>query len=336
MRKGYFNIYDQITGDLLYKTDAMDYPWDEPGFGAYDIGSAYGMIFRGAYSGVYAFDWDTGKIVWKYEAPTNPYETPYTTTNGTTVNAFYGTFKIFDGKVYIQNTEHTPTQPITRGLKLHCIDAYTGEGIWNITGCMTPGAMSDGYLTASDSYDGYMYVFGKGKSATTIEAPHIAATLGQSIVLTGSVLDQSPAQPGTACVSKESMSAWMEYLHKQHGIPTEVTGVSVSIDAAGASGEYTHVGDVTTDGCSGTFGFTWKPETAGQYVITATFMGDESYGSSFATTYVTVVDAPAASSSPDVINFEAINNTTMTTVAAAAVAIILALAIVGFLIIKKK
>ena len=34
---------------------------------------------------------------------------------------------------------------------------------------MTPGAIADGYLTASNSYDGYMYVFGKGKSATTVE-----------------------------------------------------------------------------------------------------------------------------------------------------------------------
>ncbi|XHH09811.1 MAG: PQQ-binding-like beta-propeller repeat protein [Candidatus Bathyarchaeia archaeon] len=336
MRKGYFNIYDQATGSLLYKSETMDYPWDEPGFGAYDIGSAYGMIFRGAYSGVYAFDWDTGKIVWKYEAPTNPYETPYTTTNGTTVNAFYGTFKIFDGKIYIQNTEHTPTQPITRGLKLHCIDAYTGVGVWNITGCMSAGAMSDGYLTASNTYDGYTYVFGKGKSATTIEAPKIAATLGQSVLLTGTVNDQSPAQVGTACVSKDSMSAWMEYLHMQHTIPASVVGVPVSIDAVDPNGNYIHIGDTTTDGYSGTFGYTWEPEITGQYTVTATFMGDDSYGSSFATSYVSIVDAPETSPSQQTLNVDAINNTTTTTVVAAAVAIIVAIAIVGLLIIKKK
>ncbi|MGD6808648.1 MAG: PQQ-binding-like beta-propeller repeat protein [Candidatus Bathyarchaeia archaeon] len=336
MRKGYFNVYDQATGNLLFKTEAMDYPWDEPGFGAYDIASAYGMIFRGAYSGVYAFDWDTGEIVWKYEAPTNPYETPYTTTNGTTVNAFYGTFKIFDGKVYIQNTEHTPTQPITRGLKLHCIDAYTGVGVWNITGCMSPGAMSDGYLTASNTYDGYTYVIGKGKSATTIEGPKVAATLGQSVILTGTILDQSPAQPETACVSKESMSEWMEYLHMQHAIPASVIGVPVSIDAVDPNGNFVHIGDTTTDGYSGTFGYTWEPEISGQYTVTATFMGDESYSSSFATTYVSIVNAPSATTSTETINLDAINNTTTTTVAAAAIAIIIAVIVVGLLIIKKK
>ncbi len=31
MRKGYFNIYDEMTGKFLFKTETMDYPWDEPG-----------------------------------------------------------------------------------------------------------------------------------------------------------------------------------------------------------------------------------------------------------------------------------------------------------------
>ncbi len=293
MRKGYFNIYDQSTGQFLYKTEAMDYPWDEPGFGAYDIASAYGMIFRGAYSGVYAFDWETGKRVWKYEAPTNPFETPYTGTNGTTVNAFYGTFKIADGKVYIQNTEHTPTQPIARGLKLHCIDAYTGEGIWNVTGCMSPGAVADGYLTASNTYDGYMYVFGRGKSATTVSAPQIGVALGKSVIISGTVLDQSPAQPGTPCVSKDSMAGWMEHLHMQKSIPADVVGVPVSIDAVDPNGNSVHIATVTTD-MSGTFGYAWEPEIEGTYTITASFMGDESYGSSWAQTYAIVEAAQEA------------------------------------------
>ena len=57
----------------------------------------------------------------------------------------------------------SPNQPLQRGLKLHAINATTGEGIWNITGCLAPDAVADGYLAASNSYDGYMYVFGNGK-----------------------------------------------------------------------------------------------------------------------------------------------------------------------------
>ena len=44
----------------------MDYPWSSASFGAYALQSAYGLLFREAYDGVYAFDWETGKIAWKY------------------------------------------------------------------------------------------------------------------------------------------------------------------------------------------------------------------------------------------------------------------------------
>ena len=63
---------------------------------------------------------------------------------------------------------------------------------------------------------------------------------------------------------------------------------------------------VTSDGYSGTFACNWKPDIAGQYTITATFMGDDSYGSSFATTYVNVVEAPA-----DIINTNSYTPTSM-------------------------
>ena len=89
----------------------------------------------------------------------------------------------------------------------------------------------------------------------------------------------------------------MEYLHKQLPITgiwgnETLTGVPVSLDTLDPNGNYVHIGDVTTDGYTGTFGFTWEPEVPGQYTVTATFMGDDSYGSSFATTYVGVGPAP--------------------------------------------
>ena len=91
--------------------------WDAPAFGAYSIGSAYGLVpHRFGYGGIYAYDWDNGKIVWKYTAPAfSMYETPYTDANGTTVYSFNAGCQIADGKLYIYNTEHTPSQPITRG-----------------------------------------------------------------------------------------------------------------------------------------------------------------------------------------------------------------------------
>ena len=336
---GYFVALDQATGNQVWKGEQMDYPWDAPAFGAYDIGSAYGMIYRSAYSGMYAFNWDDGKIAWKYEAPAIAFETPYVNENGTGVYSWNGGMLIADGKVYNYNAEHSPTMPITRGWRLHCINATTGSGIWNITGFSASrnfqGATADGYLAFDNFYDGYLYVFGKGKSATTVSAPQTEITTGTKAIISGTVLDQSPAQAGTPCVSKESMTAWMEYLHMQTQIPMDVVGVPVSIDAVDPNGNSIHIATVTTD-MSGTFGYAWTPEIAGEYKITATFAGDDSYGSSWAQTYATVAEAPQASPTPSAISFDAINNTVTTTIVGGVVAIIIAIALVGLLILKKR
>ncbi len=211
----------------------------------------------------------------------------------------------------MEQRTHSNTTNHTRGWRIHCIDAFTGKGIWNITGSMTPGAMADGYLTASNSYDGYMYVFGKGQSATTIEAPMTSIPVGQSIILKGTVLDQSPAQPGTPCVFKDSMSSWLEYIHMQKSIPSSVTGVNVSLDTVDPNGNPVHIADVTSNGYSGAFGYTWTPTITGQYTVTATFKGDDSYGSSFATTYVGV--GSAATTAPTTSTIQASNHSDLMT-----------------------
>ena len=294
---GYYNFWDEFTGKLLFKSETFPYPWDKPGFGAYDSTSAYGMLFRNAYAAVYAVSWDTGKIVWSYESPNNPFETPYTDPNGTTVSSWNGGMLVADGKIYISNTEHTPSQPITRGWKLHCINATTGEGIWNITGSMSVGPIADGYLTASDSYDGYSYVFGKGKSATTVTATPAVITNGATVLVQGTVLDQSPAQPETPCVSKESMTTQMEFLHMQLPIDgmlhnVAMTGVPVTLTAIDQNGNPTNIGTATTSAYYGTFEMAWTPPSEGTYKIIAAFEGDESYGSSGASTATTVGPAP--------------------------------------------
>ena len=46
----------------------------------------------------------------------------------------------------------------------------------------TPVAFAEGYLVASNAYDGYMYVIGKGQSATSVTAPDKAITLGENLV----------------------------------------------------------------------------------------------------------------------------------------------------------
>jgi outer membrane protein assembly factor BamB len=326
---GYYHCWDLQTGEKLWKSQTTNFPWDT--FGAYFCSSAYGFVFDPTYSGFRAIDWDTGEVAWVFEAPTPyAYETPY--------EGQYSWFSgnvIADGKVYAYNLEHSPSAPLTRGWRLFCINATTGEGIWNITGSMSPGIIADGYLTACNWYDGFMYTFGKGISETTVSAPQTAVNLGQSVVLTGTVLDQSPAQPNTACVSKESMTQWMEYLHMQKAIPADVKGVPVSLDAVDPNGNTVHIADVTSD-MSGTFGYIWEPEVPGKYTITATFMGDDSYGSSWAETYVGVTEAavtPQATTSA--VSLDSINSTITTGLVAVGAAIIIAIAI-AILLLRKR
>jgi hypothetical protein len=293
LEDGTIRAFDLETGNLAWKSERMDSPWSSGGFGAYSLRSAYGLLYRNAYDGVYAFDWDTGKIVWHYVDYTNPFETPYTDKNGATVNSFNGVGTLADGKYYTYTTEHSPTQPITRGWGLHCLNATTGELIWKITGSMTPGAIADGYLTASNSYDGYMYVFGKGESATTVTAPDVAVPKGTAITIKGTVLDMSPAQLGTPCISAASMTTQMEYLHMQHPIDglyhnETITGVTVYLTAIDSDNNVYDLGTVTSNGYYGTFGYAWTPSEEGLYEIIASFMGDDSYGSSVASTYISV------------------------------------------------
>jgi len=300
-QNGYFLAYDLATGNLAWKSETMDYPWASAGFGAYAIESAYGMLFRQAYDGVYAFDWDDGSIVWHYKAPSLAvYESPYVDSDGNGVYPFNGGATIADGKMYVYNTEHTASWPMTRGWGLHCIDIFTGELVWKIGNPMSYGAIADGYLTAFNSWDGYMYVFGKGQSVTTVTAPDVAVPVGTTMTIKGTVFDMSPAQEDTPCVSEDSMSTQMQYLHLQRPIDgiwhnETIIGVPVSLTAIGEDGSYIDIGTATTDGYSGTFGKAWTPTAEGTYKIVASFGPDESYGSSSATTWVTVGPAPTPS-----------------------------------------
>jgi outer membrane protein assembly factor BamB len=224
-----------------------------------------------------------------------------------------------------------------RGLKLHAINATTGEGIWKITGNMAPGAVSDGYLTASDSYDGHMYVFGKGKSATTVTAPQTTVPKGEAVLVQGTVLDMSPAQPGTPCVSKDSMATQMEYLHMQHPIDgldhdIQMTGVSVSLTAIDSNGNVVDIGVATSSAYYGTFEKAWTPPAEGTYKVIASFAGDESYGSSAASTAVSVGPAAETTEPPATT---VIPDYTWTIIAGVLV-VIIAVAIVGILLYRKK
>ena len=304
MLGGWWDAWDLTTGNLAWKSPALDtaggeaYPWGD--FGAYSISSYGGMFFDQSYHGLYALSWDDGKVVWNFFDPAVPFETPWGTSP-----FFTRGIQIADGKLYIGNGEHSPTEPLGRDWRLYCLNVTTGDEIWSTAGGGTAGAISDGYLTYDNIYDGNMYVYGKGKSATTVTAPDTAVPLGTSLVIKGSVLDLSPAQPGTPCVSVDSMATQMEYLHMQMPIDgmyhnATISGVPVILTAVGADGSFVDLGTVTTDGYYGTFSKTWTPPKEGDYKIVAQFAGDDSYGSSSAGTSLSVGPAVSVPSTPEV------------------------------------
>ncbi|XHH09990.1 MAG: PQQ-binding-like beta-propeller repeat protein [Candidatus Bathyarchaeia archaeon] len=343
MEEGSYYAYDIRTGDFKWKTEQMEYPWASAGFGAYSVQSAYGMLIRNAYNGVYAFNWTDGSTVWRFVSPAGAaFESPYSLGNES-VYSFNGGGFIADGKYYTYNTEHTPSWPRTRGWKLYCIDMFTGENIWNITGAISPGAVADGYLVSGNPDDGYVYSFGKGQSQTTVTAPDLVIAKGQGIVIKGTVLDLSPAQSGTPCVSDDSMTTQMEYLHMQLPIGgiwgnATMTGVPVKLSAIDPNGNAVDIGTAISDAYSGTYAFTWTPELEGDYKIIASFEGSESYGSSSSSTGISVGAAAATPTAPvtNNDNIDALSSTMTTLTVGMGIAIIVVVALVGVMLLKKK
>ena len=316
--------YDADTGASLWTSDPTDYPWGTYGLSAL---IAYGKLYALSYDGsVHAYDLETGKEVFKYYSGDDIYrETPYGTF------PFYFGPIIADGVVFAGNGEHSPSLPLYRGFKLHAFDAQTGTPVWNLSGWHVIQAIADGYLVSYNAEDNRMYIFGKGPSATTVTVPMTAMQVGQSFTITGTVTDQSQGAKGTPAISDQDMSAWVEYLYMQQPIPTDAKGVTIKLTALDPNNNVIDIGEATSD-TKGNFALTWAPEVPGLYQIIATFAGSESYGSSYETTYLSAVEAPLASPTPPPISLPP----TETYVIGFGVAIIIAIAIVGILILRKR
>jgi outer membrane protein assembly factor BamB len=286
--------YDLATGNLKWTSEPNDYPWG--GFRAYSTGAAYGKGYFLSYDGtVRAYYATNGSTAWIFRNPTDTWgETPYGQW------AFYQAPAIADGKVYAVTNEHSPTQPLKRGERLYCIDDKTGTKIWSIMGCNSYIAIADGVLVASDTYAPMLYGFDKGETVTTVQAAPKVVAKGTSVIIEGTVMDLSPAQPNTPAVSENSMTGWMEYLHMGQPKPTNTAGVPVLLFVKDPSGVTTNIGTATSD-ATGFFSYMWKPTAEGKYTITATFAGSKGYYSSTDETAVGVdpaAVAPSVSASP--------------------------------------
>jgi uncharacterized protein GlcG (DUF336 family) len=119
----------------------------------------------------------------------------------------------------------------------------------------------------------------------------------------------------------------MEYVYQQQSMPTNATGVPVTISVVDSNGNYRTIGTATSN-VYGAYSLTWTPDIPGNFTVIASFAGTQSYyRSSASTAFYASAPAPTASPQPVVAQ-----PPTGMYIAAAAVAIIVAIAI-GFAIV---
>jgi hypothetical protein len=184
------------------------------------------------------------------------------------------------------------------------INVETGAITWNELGFYdTTSAVADGIVTSLNDYDGQVYAWGQGPSATTVTAPHVGVTTTAPVVISGTVTDVSPGASqevtkanfpnGLPAVSDASQSQFMATVYEQQPEQHNVTGVPVTLTDIDPNGNYETIGTTVSDGYTGYYTMTWTPPIAGNYTITATFAGSNSYYGSYSTTSIYAGGAPA-------------------------------------------
>ena len=305
-----------------------------------------GKLFSLGYAGVLtAYDIETGDVVWNYTASQYGYESPYG-------NYPIGIACIADGKLYLTSSEHSPTQPLWRGSYLRCVNASNGVELWKINNWgmgMGPGSgavAADGFIVSLNAYDNRIYCYGKGDSATTVTASPKVSVHGDSVVVEGTVTDDSLSgsrningyldKPlkGTPAISDDDMQAWMEYFFMDQGKPANAKGVEVVLETLDPNGNFYEIGRTTSE-TSGTFGYAFTPEVPGLYTIIATFEGSNSYYGSNAVTYINVEEAPQASPTPTPPP-PGMTDTYVLGLGAAAIIAIIAVGLVIILMLRKR
>ena len=253
---------------------------------------AYGNLYSMGYAGIlYCYNDLTGKIVFTYG---NGGEGNSTNAGPNSPFGDYPTFinAVGNGVIYVVSSEHTVSTPIYKGALARAINATTGAEIWTLsdyTGEFSAMsyAMADGYNTWFNGYDNQIYTVGQGPSATTVQAPLIAVTEGNNVVIQGTVMDISAGTKqteqaadfpnGVPCASDASMSQWMSYVYQQQPLPTNFTGVTVQLSAIDPNGNHVVIGKATTN-VDGVFDYTWTtPNVPGNYTVFATFAGTKGY-----------------------------------------------------------
>jgi outer membrane protein assembly factor BamB len=333
-----FHIYDMHTGNELFSTDSQAdlnpygyFTWPSQ-IAVTQTKLAYGMLYVGGYAGaVSAYNLNTHQLQWRQVFPSG----------GEKIQNFVQMLALIaDGKIYVGTHEHSADTPLYKGEQIHCLNATTGDRIWDLNAWGYPEtfATADGVLIFWNNYDAQVYAVGKGPTQLTVTAPSTGAEFGTPVVIRGAVTDISAGTKqqaqaarfpnGVAAVSDASQQGWMDYVYMQKGRPSNTTGVPVTISVVDANGNFRTIGTPTSDS-SGMFTYTWTPDIQGSYTVIASFAGSESYWPSYAESSFAVSNPTPTSSPTQQITLPP----TETYFAISTAAIIIAIAIVGLLIV---
>ena len=334
--------FDVHTGNQLWTSEPQA---DINPFGYYSwvsLMNVYGssiydgkLIVTGYTGHVMCYDLNNGTLLWDQAALTGGEIFQYYT-------VFHGLTA--DGKVFIGTHEHSADTPLLKGAQVRVFNLTTGEIVWTMDGWANPStfALGDGVLTYWNNYDHQVYAVGKGPSSTTVSIADDIVPNGDSVMIKGTVTDVSPGTQqsinslrfpnGVPAVSDASQSAWMAYVYMGKPRPTNATGVTVDISVVDANGNYRSIGTTTADS-DGFYSYNWVPDIEGKYTVYASFGGSESYWPSHAVTAFNVDPAPAPSATTNTVvsqpPFELY-------FVGSTVAIIVAIAIVGLMMLRKK
>jgi len=241
---------------------------------------------------------------------------------------------------------HEYDAPLFRGARLMAVNLTDGSLVWaELSTSVESTVIAYGKLVTLNAYDNQLYCFGKGPSSTTVSAPAVGVTTSTPITISGTVMDVSPGVQqqqtalnfpnGLPCVSDESESLFMEAVYQQQPMFHNMTGVPVTISVVDSNHNFRDIGTTTSD-VSGTFAFTWTPDISGDYTVIATFAGSNSYYPSSAEAHFFAGETPTQQPTATPVTGLATTADLMTYNLGVGIAIIIAVAIVGLLVLRKR
>jgi len=348
---GVVQAFDVHTGKQVWSTTLTG----ENGapINAYDtVGGIKGNIYGNSFyifgfgGDVWSLDMATGKVNW--------YTNTTILTGDAGANTPYGVWPIWvqtgiggGGGIMWLEEGHEYSPPLFLGAQLLAVNCTDGSLAWSIHSFDVDAnpELAYGVMTTLNAYDNQVYAYAKGPSQTTVSAPQVGVTTATPITITGTVMDVSAGASqeavaksfpnGLPAVSDASMTRFMDAVYMQQPIPFNTTGVPVTISVIDANGNYRTIGTTTSD-ATGTYALNWTPDIPGAYTVIAQFAGSNGYYPSTAETHFYASEAATPPPTTPQASNLATTSDLLLYMAVAVIAIIIAIAIVGALMLRKK